>query len=89
MCTLGNLDKYILQFGQMYLTIYTNIVYNLDKYSSQFKQIYFTLKTNIFVDLDKYSLHFGQTNLGFNVGDSPCKAEGASSRNNDINPHLG
>ena len=35
-----NLDKYILQFGQIHFTIYTNTFYNWDKYSLQFRQIH-------------------------------------------------
>ena len=34
-----NFDKYILQFGQMHLTIWTNTFYKFDKYNLQFGQI--------------------------------------------------
>ena len=37
---LVNLDKYICQFGNIYLSIWTNIFVNLDKYICQFGQIY-------------------------------------------------
>ena len=35
-----NLNKYIKQFGQIYLSIWTNIFVNLDKYIRQFGQIF-------------------------------------------------
>ena len=37
---LYNLDKYILEFGQIHLTIGTNTFCNLDKYILQFVQIH-------------------------------------------------
>ena len=55
-----NLEKYILQFGQILFAIWTNIFSNLDKYCLQFGQIHLAIWTNIFSNLDKYVLQFGQ-----------------------------
>ena len=62
-----NLNKYIKQFGQIYLSIWTNIFVNLtnilgnlDKYICQFGQIYLSIWTNILGNLDKYICQFGQ-----------------------------
>ena len=50
-----NLDKYILQFRQIYLkilrqihlAIWKNTLGSLDKYNRQFGQTYFVIQTNI------------------------------------------
>ena len=40
-----NLDKYILQFGQIHFAIWTNTFGNLDKYVLEFGQIYSAIGT--------------------------------------------
>ena len=66
--TFYNLDKYILQFGQIYFTIWTNTFHNLDKnilqfwelckYILQCSEIYFTILTNIFYNFENYTNTF-------------------------------
>ena len=53
---IGNLDKYIFQFGQIHLAIWTNTFFNLDKYIWQFGQIHLEIWTNTFFQFGK--IHF-------------------------------
>ena len=54
--TFGKLDKYIWQFGQIYLVIRTNAFGNSDKCIWQFGQVHLAIWTNTFGKLDKYML---------------------------------
>ena len=49
----GILLKYILQFGQIHLAIWTNTFGNLDKHIWQFGEIHLAIWTNSFGNLDK------------------------------------
>ena len=50
----SNLDKYILQFGQVPSPIWTKTLSSLEKYFFHFGQIHFAVWTNTFSNLDKY-----------------------------------
>ena len=53
-----NLDKNILQFGQIYLEVWTNIFGSLDKYILQFEKVLGAMWTNTLFILEKYILEY-------------------------------
>ena len=59
---LRDLDKYILQFGQIHLAIKRKLFGNLNKYILQFGQIQLSILRNLLSNLDKYKV------LGFPRG---------------------
>ena len=53
-------DKYMLWFGWIHFSIWTNTFYDLDKYILLFDKYIFLIWTNKFYDLDKCILWFEQ-----------------------------